>query len=148
MAPLGSAHASAVAVLNRYLVRAAGERALVWAQSPVVIGDRSVPQPDLALLKHRADNYRMAHPRPADILLVVEVSETTLGLDLGTKVPLYAGAAIPEAWVVDLGAREVRVFRDPAPSGYRTSFTVGADGVLTAAMLPAVSFAVAELFPE
>ncbi|MGQ0653216.1 MAG: Uma2 family endonuclease [Betaproteobacteria bacterium] len=96
-------------------------------QSPLVVGERSVPQPDIALLKPRADNYFGSHPGPADVLLVVEVSDTTSRFDLSTKIPLYARAGIAEAWVFDLGGRTLRVFRDPDPGGYRTSFTASGE---------------------
>jgi Uma2 family endonuclease len=148
MAPIGSPHASSVAIFNSLLVRCSGDTALVWVQSPIWINERSFPQPDLVLLKSRTDRYAKSHPRPVDVLLVIEVSDTTLAYDLGTKVPLYARAGIPETWVVDLNAREVRVFREPAASGYRTVFTVGLGGVVSAQLLPAASFPVAELFPE
>jgi Uma2 family endonuclease len=147
-APIGSRHAGAVNVLTGLLVRLAATRAVVAVQNPIVIGDRSVPQPDLALLKPRADSYSSLHPNPADVLLVVEVSDTTLAFDLGTKIPLYARFGIPEAWVVDLGERAVRVFRDPSPSGYRTTFTVSGEASVGAALLPDVVGAMPELFPQ
>jgi len=147
MAPIGSPHASTVAVLNRLFVRLAGDRAVVWVQSPLVLGERSVPQPDLVLLKPRADRYFNAHPVPADVLLVVEVSDTTLAFDLATKIPLYARAGIAESWVVDLEKRALRVFRDPDPSGYRTSFTASGADKVSAGALPEVAFAVSALFP-
>ena len=72
----------------------AGDRALVSVQNPLIIDDRSVPQPDLALLKPRADNYTGSHPAAAGVLLVVEVSDATLRFDIGTKIPLYARSGI------------------------------------------------------
>lgn len=148
MAPIGSAHASAVAQLTRLFVRLAGGQAMVWTQNPVLAGERSVPQPDLALLKPRADDYFGGHPAAADVLLVVEVSDTTLRFDLSTKIPLYARAGIGEAWVLDLEKRALRVFRDPDSSGYRTSFTVSGDQEAASGELPAVTLAVSELFPK
>src|SRR6266545_978969 len=136
MAPIGSRHAGAVNALNRLFNRLVDDRAVVAVQNPVIIGERSVPQPDLALLKPRADSYSGAHPTPADVLLVVEVADTTLAFDIGTKVPLYACFGIPEAWVVDLQERAVRVFRDPSANGYRQSFTVSGEDSVAAAMLP------------
>jgi Uma2 family endonuclease len=148
MAPIGSRHAGAVTILNRLLNRKVGEGALISVQNPIVVGDRSVPQPDLALLKPRADSYSGAHPTPADVLLVIEVADTTLAFDLGTKVQLYARAGIPEAWVIDLQDRAVRVFRDPSANGYRTSFTVSGDESVVAALLPDVILALSVLFPK
>jgi Uma2 family endonuclease len=146
MAPIGSRHAGTVALLTELFVRQAGGRATVWAQNPVIASERSVPQPDLALLEPRADKYFSGHPQPADVLLVVEVSDTTLRFDLSTKVPLYARAGIAEVWVVDLDKRAVRVFREPDPSGYRTSFTASGDEKVSARALPEVALAVSALF--
>jgi len=148
MAPIGSPHAGMVAILTRLLVNSAGDRALVWVQNPVALGDRSVPQPDLALLRPRADSYTRSHPTAPDVLLVLEVADTTLEFDLGTKVPIYAKAGIIESWVIDLHDRTVRVFRDPSASGYRTSFTVARAQTVGASALPAVELAVGSLFPE
>ena len=136
MAPIGSRHAGAVNVLTQLLVRLAGERAVVAVQNPVIIGDRSVPQPDLALLKPRADSYSGAHPTPSEVLLVIEVADATLAFDIGTKVPLYARHGIPEVWVVDLQERALRVFRDPSASGYRRSFTAAGEESVAAARYP------------
>lgn len=147
MAPIGSPHAGTVNILVRLLVRLAGDAAIVSAQNPVIAGPRSVPQPDLALLRPRADSYTASHPTADDVLLVIEVAETTLKFDLGTKVPLYARAGIVETWVVDLTDRSVRLFRDPAPSGYRTSFTVSGNENVSVAALPQVVIGVPALFP-
>lgn len=146
-AAIGSPHASTVAVLGRILGQAAGDRALVWVQNPVVLSVRSVPQPDLALLRPRADNYYGAHPAVADVLLVIEVSDATLAFDLGTKVPLYARAGVPEVWVVDLNERAVRVHREPSTNGYRTSFTVTPGGNVASLALSDVRLAPSDLFP-
>lgn len=147
MAPIGSTHAGTLKILNRLLSDRVGDRAIVSVQDPLVIGERSVPQPDLALLKPRADSYTRSHPTAADVLLVVEVSDTTLAFDLGTKIPLYARAGVVEAWMVDLQERAVRVFRDPAASGYRTSFTASGEAKLELCALPEVAIGVAALFP-
>ena len=147
MAPIESPHAGMVNTLTRFFSRHAGDLVLVAVQNPLVVGERSAPQPDLALLKPRADNYSGSHPTVSDVLLVVEVADTTLRYDLGTKIPLYARSGIPEAWVVDLQERAVRVFRDPGASGYRTSFAVSGDERVGSLALPAVVIPVAALFP-
>ena len=147
MAPVGSPHAGMVKILNRLFGRLAGDQAIISVQDPLVIGERSVPQPDLVLLRPRADSYTRSHPTTADVLLLVEVADTTLPFDLGTKVPLYARCGIAEAWVIDVQERVVRVFRDPSPSGYRTSFTVQGDESVTALALPAIVVPLAALYP-
>ena len=147
MAPIGSPHAGAVKVLNQLFVRLAGDLAIASVQDPLIVGERSVPQPDVALLRPRADSYSRSHPAAADVLLVVEVADTTLNFDLGTKIPLYARAGIGEAWVLDVQARVLHVFRDPAPAGYRKSFTRSGEERINALALPAIAFPVAALFP-
>lgn len=148
MAPIGSPHAGTVAILGRLLELAAGDAAVVWVQNPIRIGDRSMPQPDVALLRPRADTYTRSHPVPADILLLIEVSDTTLRFDASTKVPLYGRAGIVETWVVDVESSVVQVFRDPDASGYRTSFTAAGEERVEARAMPGVSVAVSELFPS
>ncbi len=148
MAPIGSPHAGAVKILNRLFARLAGDLAIVSVQDPLIVGDRSVPQPDVALLKPRADSYASSHPTAADVILVVEVADTTLRFDIDTKIPLYARFGISEAWVVDVQGRAVRVFRDPGASGYRTSLTVSGEESVSALALPAVIVAVSALFPK
>ena len=148
MAPIGPPHAGTVAILGRLLERAAGDAAVVWVQNPVHIGDRSMPQPDVVLLKPRADMYTRSHPLPADVLLLIEVSDTTLRFDVATKVPLYARAGVIEAWVVDIETSAIRVYRDPEASGYRSSFTVSSDERVTAVALPGIRLVVSDLFPR
>jgi len=147
MAPIGSPHAGVVKILNRLLVRLAGERAIVSVQDPLVASERSVPQPDLALLEPRPDSYSRSHPRSSEVLLVIEVSDTTLGFDVKTKVPLYARCGIPEVWIVDVQSQALLVFRGPGPQGYGTSSRASVDEEVASAMIPEVRFAVRELFP-
>jgi Uma2 family endonuclease len=148
MAPIGSPHASTVNALNKQLVLLASDAAIVSVQNPVILGERSVPQPDLALLAPRADNYASGHPRVSDVYLVVEVADATLRFDLGTKVPLYARSGIREVWIVDVQERIVRVFRDASASGYRTSLTIGEGERLEVGAAPAIAFPLSRIFPR
>jgi Uma2 family endonuclease len=148
MAPIGSPHAGTVAILSQLLWRLAGDRAVVWAQNPIRMGDLSMPQPDVVLLRPRPDMYTRSHPVPADVLLLIEVSDTTLRFDVSRKMPLYARAGIFEAWVVDVESNVVHVFRDADASGYRTTFAVPGGGSVRALAMPGVEVAVSELFPR
>ena len=96
MSPIGSPHAACVDALALLFNEIARRRFIIRVQSPVRLNDFSEPQPDVALLRWRDDFYRSAHPTPADVLLVVEVSDTTVETDRKVKVPLYARAGIPE----------------------------------------------------
>lgn len=119
MAPIGSRHASAVSLLTQRLIRAVGDSAIVWSQSPVRLDVRSEPQPDLALLRPRADHYAGGHPAPPDVLLIVEVSDTTLDYDRNVKAGLYARYGIPALWIVDLAHGRLHTCQRPADGGYR-----------------------------
>jgi Uma2 family endonuclease len=147
MAPIGSAHAAVVNTLATLLNRACGESAIVSVQNPLVAGERSVPQPDLALLRMRADKYFSEHPRAADVLLVIEVSDTTLRFDLEQKALLYARADVPELWVVDLESRAVHLQRMPTSSGYAQKTRASEADTIAAAMIPSASLRVASIFP-
>lgn len=118
MAPIGSRHAACVHRLTRLLVTRLGDRAIVSVQSPVRLGNLSEPQPDLAVLAPRPDFYAGAHPGPADVVLVVEVADTTSAWDRDVKVPMYGRAGVAEAWVVDLGAGAVDAWSGPGRGGY------------------------------
>ena len=88
MAPIGSLHMAPVNRLNRFFVKACGDRAWVSIQGPVILGDGSEPQPDLLILNPRADAYANANPAAADVLLLIEVSDTSLAYDRGRKLEL------------------------------------------------------------
>ncbi|GIX47749.1 MAG: hypothetical protein KatS3mg131_1960 [Candidatus Tectimicrobiota bacterium] len=143
MAPIGSRHAGHVNRLNRLLSRLVGERAIVSAQNPVRLGEHSEPQPDVALLRPRPDFYAAEHPGPEDVLLVVEVAETSLEDDRAVKVPLYARFGIPEVWLVDLAAGHMEVYRHPSPQGSQAVRILGQGERLAPQALPAVPLPVA-----
>ncbi|HKW39882.1 MAG TPA: Uma2 family endonuclease, partial [Gemmatimonadales bacterium] len=118
MSPIGTRHAAAVGRLTRLFSERTGDRAIVWVQNPIVIGRYWEPQPDLCLLRPRADFYAAAHPRPEDVLLAVEVADATAEEDRQRKLPEYARAGIPEAWLVDLAHDTIEDHRDPGAEGY------------------------------
>ena len=115
MAPPGSLHTATVLRLSDILFRASADQASVLVQNPVRLGEDSQPQPDLALLKRRGDFYSERLPSAGDVLLIVEVADTSLRFDRDTKASLYATHGIPEMWLVDLRGR--RLVRHRAPQG-------------------------------
>jgi Uma2 family endonuclease len=145
MAPIGSRHAGTVNRLTRLLVTAVGERAVVAVQNPVLLDPRSEPQPDVALLTPRSDDYTAAHAEPSEILLLIEVSETTLAYDRDRKAPYYAGAGIRECWIVDLTSNTILVGRAPCPAGYEDVQTVRRGDVLAVPGLDGVSVDVSDV---
>lgn len=145
MSPIGKRHAASVDKLTRTLVRDLGDAAIVRVQSSILLGDLSEPQPDLAVLRWRDDFYANALPGPDDILLLVEVADTTLESDRRVKLPLYARAGVPEAWLVDLIGDAVEVHRDPGPDGYRRVERLRGTERLTPAALRSVDVAVTDV---
>jgi Uma2 family endonuclease len=120
MPPIGPGHASGVKrLLNGFLPLQLEGKVIISVQDPIHLGEHSEPQPDLALLKPRPDFYAPGHPTPQEVLLVVEVMESSAGYDREVKVPLYARSGIPETWLVDVERGLIEVYRAPAPEGYR-----------------------------
>ena len=145
MSPIGSEHAGTVNALNRLLVQAVGDRGVVAVQNPVRLDDLSEPQPDFAVLKPRADDYRRATPRSVDVLLIVEVADTSRAYDRDVKRSLYARHGVPEVWIVNLAANEVEVCRAPTGDQYASVAHVGRDGILEPELLSGVAIAVAAI---
>ena len=119
MAPIGSRHQGTVDRLTELFSRRMADMATIRVQGPVRLGEDSEPQPDLTLLRRRADFYASAHPGPHDVLLLVEVSDSSTEYDREVKLPLYARHGIAEVWLVGLEAGIVEVYRGPTDRGYR-----------------------------
>jgi Uma2 family endonuclease len=126
MQPIGEGHASETDYLTETFYRHFMDKAIVRVQNPVFLADSDLPQPDLALLRRDPDFYKKQHPKPEDIYLVVEVSDSTLSHDRGRKLKRYALAGIREVWIVNLPDNHTEVFRDPAGEEYLTRFVVPA----------------------
>jgi hypothetical protein len=144
MSPIGPGHGMCVSLLNERFVLGVGNRALVWIQSSARMALRSVPQPDLALLRRRS--YREANPTPEDILLVAEVADSSLRYDQTRKLALYASAGIAEYWVVSVEGEWLEVHRSPEGRGYRDSRRLHGGDTIAPLAFPDVAISVAELF--
>jgi Uma2 family endonuclease len=131
MSPIGSLHAALVRAIATALMHHVREKALLAIQDPLALDDTSQPQPDLTILRPRADFYAAAHPGPGDVLLMIEVADTTLAFDLDVKVPLYAAAGIPEAWVIEAASRRTHIFRLPVNGRYAERQIVESCGEVT-----------------
>jgi Uma2 family endonuclease len=119
MAPIGVGHAFAVNMLHQCFVTASAKAGhFVADQSPIILSDLSEPQPDLILLRGPASRYARRHPRPADVLLLIEVAESTLEYDRRRKIPLYATAGIPEVWILDIQGRRLERFTGACGHAY------------------------------
>ena len=119
MSPIGSPHAACVDFLSSFLNRLFSGRFIVRVQNPIRLNDFSEPQPDIALLRWRDDFYRQAHPTPADVLLIIEVADSTVETDRSYKMPLYAKAGIAEAWLVNLPDEKIELYAEPVGGVYQ-----------------------------
>ena len=145
MTPIGSAHAACVNRLTALLSRPLGSETCVSVQNPFVLAERWEPQPDLAVLRRAAGFSGASLPSPQDILLVIEVADTSLERDRDVKIPRYAAAGIPEAWLVDLGPDAITVYRGPTPDGYSDVITVTRGDTLRPLLLPDIAIAAADI---
>ena len=147
MAPIGIPHATGVRRMERVLHQALGAAAAISVQNPVRLDDHSEPEPDIALLRFREDDYATAHPGPADTLVVVEVSDSTLDFDRGDKARRYAAAGIPEMWVMNLPGDCLDRLDQPGPAGYARHTVFRRSDKISPAALPDLELAVADLLP-
>jgi Uma2 family endonuclease len=135
MAPIGSRHAACVSRLTRFLTLALEDRAIVWVQNPVALPPDSQPEPDIAILRPRDDFYASGHPRACDVLLLIEVAESSLAVDRHLKLPLYARASVPEVWIVDLTAGAIEAYTRPGQGMYGEKRVAHGDATLTSTAL-------------
>lgn len=120
MTPIGNRHAGCVRRLNRLFSSRLASRAIVDVQNPIPLEKlQSEPQPDVTLLRYQEDCYSAQPPKPKDVLLVVEVADSSLLYDRDIKIPLYAESGISEVWLVDLSTDSIIVYRRPSPTGYQ-----------------------------
>ena len=145
---IGPRHGASVDRATRLFVTSTGDNVIVRVQGAVRLGLFSEPEPDIALLKSRADSYASSHPGPADVLLIVEVADSSLELDRDVKLPLYAQAGVPEFWLVDLTTDTI--FRHTAPHGraYRQTTPHHRGEIIAPFLLPECLIDVAVLLPD
>lgn len=144
MSPIGSRHAACVGRLNRILSRLLNEP-VVWVQNPIRLDDYSEPQPDITVLKPREDFYSQSLPTAADVLLLVEVSDTTLEYDRRRKLPLYARAGIAEVWIVNLADERIETYADPAGGAYQATASAGRGEEVRSRSVASLRVSVAEV---
>ncbi|MBE9205537.1 Uma2 family endonuclease [Nostoc sp. LEGE 06077] len=113
MASKGTAHSTCLRNLLRELPKLVEERATLQCQDPIFIPSNSQPEPDFTIVKNRSDNYLSAHPSPDDVLLVMEVADSSLGYDRDVKIPLYAQAGISDYWIFNLFDNHLECYSEP-----------------------------------
>jgi Uma2 family endonuclease len=147
MAPIGSRHVRAVNILTELLVPQARGVAVVSVQNPMSLPPDNGPQPDIALLKPRADNYGNSLPTAQDVLLIIEVADTTARYDREVKAALYARHGVQEFWLVDVQEKAVEIYLEPGSKGYRKLLRPESVETVSPVSLPDVSVPLGEIWP-
>ena len=147
MSPKGRRHAAATDRATKVFIKLLGDRVIVRNQNPIVLDDLSEPEPNIVLTAPQEKEYTARLPQPPDILLVLEVADTSLKHDRDSKSTSYAKAGIAQYLVLNLRTRELIDFREPSPEGYRSHRTLRADESLDLVVFPKVKIKVAELLP-
>lgn len=143
--PIGSRHQGCVNYLGAVFTPGVAGAAIVHTQGPVRLTPDSEPEPDVMLLRPRLDFYRAANPTPEDVLLLIEVADSSLDHDLLIKLPGYAAAGIAEVWIIDLNGRRLLVFRRPIPDGYHDRVEYQPGATVAPIAFPALTLSVSDI---
>jgi len=148
MTPIGPRHAASVDRANRmFVTTVSGDEAIVRVQGPVRLTLYTEPEPDVALLRPRADFYASGHPGPADILLVVEVADSSLDFDRNVKAYVYAQSGVPEYWLVNLNDGGLVRYTSPAGGAYQKLERLEPDAAVAPGLLPRCVIRAGDLLP-
>jgi Uma2 family endonuclease len=145
MSPIGRRHAACVDRINRLFSNILGIKVIVRVQNPIILNNLSEPEPDIALLKPRADFYESGHPQPQDIFLLIEVADSSLEYDRDVKIPLYATSGISEVWLVDIYEQVIIVYRYPSENGYSDIQTLSRGEKLSIQAFPEINLVVNDI---
>lgn len=148
MTPIGPGHGAGVDRALDELKEALGRRVIIRVQGSIVLNDQTQPQPDVALLRRRADFYVQQHPGPQDIFLLIEVSDTSLAYDIDAKAKMYAEAGIPEYWVFDVASKAIFLFDEPGLDGYQRRRVARGNDRVGLKAFPDVTFTASQLIGE
>ena len=149
MSPVGNRHAACVGWIDDQfsILRQVAERTTIRTQNPLVMPDNSEPEPDAMLLVWREDGYALRAPRPEDVLLLVEVSDSTLRYDRDVKMSLYAAAGVPEAWLVNLRGDWIESNTQPTADGYQVTRRYALGDTITPQAFPDLAIPVERIIP-
>lgn len=135
MSPIGNYHAAIVSRINKLFNKELSSY-IINIQSPVRIGEHSEPEPDISILPFREDYYASTGVTPSDVLLLIEVSDSTLHYDRDKKLPLYATAQIPEVWIIDVNKKRLYAYCQPIDGEYQEKKTISTKSDISATQLP------------
>jgi Uma2 family endonuclease len=145
MSPIGRRHAACVDFCNYILAHKLGTKVIIRVQNPLSLDNTSEPEPDVMILRYKEDFYRSGHPQPSDVLLLIEVADSTIESDRELKIPLYAEDGITEVWLVDINSACIEVYRCPTVEGYQETFKVYRGQNLSILAFPDISITVDEI---
>lgn len=148
MGPIGSKHAGSVTRFAEELSLRLGRRVTVRVQNPVRLSTGEEPEPDIAVLHRKDDGYASGHPGPEDVILLIEVADSSVGFDRDHKLPMYALHGIPEVWLGDINARTVEVYDQPMAAGYARVRVFDAGETLSPGAVPDLEIPVSDVMPE
>ena len=150
----GAAHGTSVGLAQDLFTCLFGSGHVVWVQSPIALTEYSTPEPDVVVTRGTRRGYLEAHPQVSDVVVLLEIADSTLPYDLGEKASLYASSGLLELWVLNLVDRQLEVLRDPVPEvaarhqwQYQTHLTVSRDGTAAPLAAPHIEARVADLLP-
>ena len=147
MAAKGTRHTVANTELLSELLLLLGRRAKIRCQDPISLPNHSEPEPDIVIAKLRSDNYVNSHPAPADIILVIEVADSTLNFDRNTKAPLYAAAGISEYWIVNLIDSRLEIYTKPEGAIYTNTQIILPSRLINLSHFPDITLDLTTIFP-
>ena len=145
MASKGTAHGAAVKRTEKLLENRLGNKVLVRLQDPVELNDNSEPEPDISVVIPDPFYYEDHHPTPSEIYLIIEIADTTLRKDCGTKATIYAQSGITDYWVLNVNDRQLHVFREPSQEGYQSKLILGEDASISPLHFPDTFFMVRDM---
>ncbi len=148
MPPIGDWHAASVDLFTNILPPRLQGRAIVRVQNPTRLDNNSEPQPDVMLLRWRDDFYRNGHPGPADVLLLIEVADSSVEFDRTVKLAAYARAGIPEVWIAARPERRVEAYTEPAGNEYATVRCFGLGETVAPQAFPDIALAVERIIGD
>ena len=147
-APIDSKHAYSVTQFAEEFFAQKGRRVTIRVQNPIRLSAGEEPEPDVAIVHRKDDGYASGHPRSRDVILLIEVADTSAGFDRRHKLPMYALHGIPEVWLGDINARTVEVYDQPMAAGYGRVRVFDAGEMLSLAAFPDLEIPVGDVMPE
>jgi Uma2 family endonuclease len=145
MSPIGRRHAACVDRCNYTFAHKLGTKVIIRIQNPLALDNTSEPEPDVMVLNYKNDFYRSGHPQPTDVLLLIEVADSTIDSDRQLKIPVYAEDGITEVWLIDINSDCIEVYRYPTERGYQDIQKFYRGQNLSVLAFPDISIAVDEI---